>query len=425
MPGQAPIVRGAPPTAETLRDDFPILARQVNGKPLIYLDNAATTQKPQCVIDAISEYYTSYNANVHRAAHALADQATQALENARETAAQFLNAADTAEVVFTRGTTESINLVAQGLSHLFSPGDEILISTLEHHSNIVPWQQLAKRSGAQLTVVDVLASGDLDLDDFHRKLSARTKLVALAHVSNALGTVHPLQELIAAAHAVNAWFVVDGAQATAHQPIDVQALQADFYAFSGHKCFGPTGIGILYGKREVLELLEPMLTGGEMIEQVSFQGTTFNRLPYRLEAGTPNIAGAIGLGCALSYLQQLPVADLAAAEEETVRWTIAQLKQIPGLRLVGEPRQRQSVVSFLADAGAPDDLGTLLDQQGVAVRTGHHCAMPFMERWDLPGTVRASFRSVQYPCRCGSLRRRGQQSDDLSLGLPGCRLAKL
>lgn len=378
-------------SAAELRQQFPILARTVRGRPLVYLDNAATTQKPRCVIDAVSHYYEYYNANVHRAAHALADEATSALEAARVTVAEFMGAASPNQVVFSRGTTESINLVANGIAPLLKPGDELILSRLEHHSNIVPWQMLCERTGAVLKIVEVTPDGDLDLESYRSLLSERTRLVAIGHVSNALGTVNPIALMIAEAHAVGAWFLVDGAQATAHLKLDMQALDCDFYAFSGHKCFGPTGIGVLYGRMECLEQLQPWQGGGEMIERVSFSGTSYNRVPYRFEAGTPPIAAAIGLGEALRFIAALPLADLVAAEHKLVQWTVAQLRQMPGLKLVGDPAERQSVVSFVTDSGQPDDVGTLLDQQGVAVRTGHHCAMPLMEHWGLPGTVRASF----------------------------------
>ncbi|MFK7915773.1 MAG: aminotransferase class V-fold PLP-dependent enzyme [Pseudomonadales bacterium] len=375
----------------TMRADFPILQRQVRGKPLVYLDSAATTQKPQVVIDAISDYYQRYNANVHRAAHALADEATRALEAARGKVATLLGAPTADTVVFTRGTTEAINLVAWGLTAQIGPDDEILITALEHHSNIVPWQMLAARTGARLRAVDVNANGDLDLADFHDKLSSHTALVAVGHVSNALGSVNPIAQIIADAHAVDALVLIDGAQATANLTIDVQALDCDFYACSAHKCFGPTGIGALYGRAELLDALPPWQGGGEMIETVTLETATYNRPPYKFEAGTPNIAGAIGFGAAIDYLQQLPLDALRQAESELVARTAAHLRQMPGITLVGEPEQRSGVISFVADEGQPDDIGTLLDQQGIAVRTGHHCAMPLMSRLELPGTIRASF----------------------------------
>lgn len=374
-----------------LRADFPILQRTVRDRPLVYLDNAATTQKPQTVIDAISDYYQRYNANVHRAAHQLADEATRALEAARAKVAGLLGAPDADTIVFTRGTTEAINLVAWGLTAQIKPGDEILITALEHHSNIVPWQLLTERTGATLRAVDVTDDGDLDLQDFHAKLTTNTALVAVGHVSNALGSINPIGAIIADAHAVDALVLIDGAQATANLDIDVVALDCDFYACSAHKCFGPTGIGALYGRSELLEALPPWQGGGEMIETVTLESSTFNRPPYKFEAGTPNIAGAIGFGAAIDYLRSQPLEALRQAESELVARTVAHLKQMPGIRLIGEPARRSGVISFLAEEGQPDDIGTLLDQQGIAVRTGHHCAMPLMSRLELPGTIRASF----------------------------------
>ena len=375
----------------SIRGDFPILSRHANGNPLVYLDSAATTQKPQVVIDAISNYYAVTNSNVHRAAHALADEATTAFENARDKVRGFLNARAREEIIFTRGTTESINLVANALSNRLQPGDEILISHLEHHSNIVPWQMLAQRTGAQITACNITPNGDLDLDDFQQKLSPDTKLVAIGHVSNALGTVNPIAQIIEWAHAVGSLVLVDGAQAVAHLSVDMQRLDCDFYAFSSHKAFGPTGIGVLYGKLELLEGMPPWQGGGEMIQHVAIEHSTYNQPPYKFEAGTPNIAGAVGLGAAIDYITALPRAELAAQEERLVNLALSQLKQIEGVTLVGEPTRRQSIVSFLIDGAHPHDVGTLLDQQGIAVRTGHHCAMPLMQALNIPGTIRASF----------------------------------
>ncbi len=371
--------------------DFPILARQVNGQPLTYLDSAATTQKPQAVIDAIRRYYEHYNANVHRAAHLLADEATAAMEEARAKIASLIGAGEARELIFTRGTTEGINLAAACLTDRFEPGDEVLITEMEHHSNIVPWQLLCQRSGAALTACRVTPTGEIDLEDFHAKLGPRTKLVALGHVSNALGTVNSVAELIDAAHRQGALALIDGAQAVQHLDVDVGRLGCDFYAFSAHKLFGPTGIGALYGKAALLEDLPPYQGGGEMIEHVSIERTTYNQLPYKFEAGTPNIAGAIGFGAAVDYFSDLPRQALRDREAGLVSQAVSHLKQIPGVRMVGEPRERASVVSFLIDGGHPHDFGTLLDQQGIAVRTGHHCAMPLMERLGIPGTIRASF----------------------------------
>ena len=371
--------------------DFPILARQVNGQPLTYLDSAATTQKPREVIDAIRHYYERCNANVHRAAHALAEEATAAMEDARAKVAGLIGAGDAQELIFTRGTTEGINLVAACLTGRFGPGDEVLITEMEHHSNIVPWQLLCQRSGAALTACRVTPTGEIDLEDFHAKLGPRTKLLAIGHVSNALGTVNPVAEMIDAAHRQGALVLIDGAQAVQHLDVDVGRLGCDFYAFSAHKLFGPTGIGALYGKAALLEELPPYQGGGEMIEHVSIERTTYNQLPYKFEAGTPNIAGAIGFGAAVDYLGGLPLHALREQEAALVNQAVSHLKQIPGVQMVAEPRERVSVVSFLIDGGHPHDFGTLLDQQGIAVRTGHHCAMPLMERLGIPGTIRASF----------------------------------
>lgn len=379
------------------RQDFPILDQQVNGAPLVYLDNAATSQKPHVVIDALKDYYHRYNANVHRAVHALSDQATVAFEHARDRVREFVNAGSRNEIIFTRGTTESINLVANCYTGLLKPGDEILISHMEHHSNIVPWQMLAARTNAVLKACDVNSQGDIDLESFAELLSDKTKIVAIAHVSNALGTVNPLQQIIEQAHEAGAVVVVDGAQAVPHFDVDVSALDCDFYAFSGHKMYGPTGIGVLYGKEKLLDVLPPWQGGGEMIETVSINKSTYNTLPYKFEAGTPNIAGAIGLGAAIDYLTQLPRDEIKTSEDELLRLTLSQLKQIDGVRLVGEPEKRISVVSFLVDGSHPHDVGTLLDQQGIAVRTGHHCAMPLMAQLGIPGTVRASFSLYNSP----------------------------
>ncbi|MEZ5560798.1 MAG: SufS family cysteine desulfurase [Pseudomonadales bacterium] len=382
---------GAAASVAAVRGDFPILETTVRGQPLVYLDNAATTQKPRAVIEAIDEYYRLHNTNVHRAAHALADIATQSFEGARSTVQRFVNAASSAEVIFTRGTTEAINLVAGVFTGRLREGDEILISRLEHHANIVPWQMLAARSGARLRAFDITDEGDLDLDSFRAALSARTRLVAVGHVSNALGTINPLREIIDLAHAADALVLVDGAQAVAHLPVDVQTLGCDFYAFSGHKLFGPTGIGALYGREALLDALPPWQGGGEMIEHVSIERSTYNSLPYKFEAGTPNIAGAIGLGAAIRYLEALPRQALQDAEDALVTSTLHALEQLPGVRLVGRPARRLSIISLVVEGSHPNDIGTLLDQQGIAVRTGHHCAMPVMERLGVPGTVRIAY----------------------------------
>ncbi|MGL5814836.1 MAG: aminotransferase class V-fold PLP-dependent enzyme [Aeromonas sp.] len=374
-----------------LRSQFPALAQKVNGHPLIYLDNAATTQKPQRVLEAIARYYSTDNANVHRAAHALSGRATLAFESARETVARFIKAPRPQEVIWTRGTTEAINLVAQswGLSEL-QAGDEIVLSTLEHHANIVPWQLVAQRTGALIRVIPLDKNGDLDMDAYLGLLGTRTRLVSVAHVSNALGTVNPVKEIVAAAKAVGALTLIDGAQAVAHLEVDVQAIGCDFYAFSGHKLYGPTGIGVLWGRTELLERMPPWQAGGEMIDRVSFAGTTFNVLPFKFEAGTPHIAGAIGLASAIDFITDLDKAELVRHEAALTDYLVAGLRQVPGLRLIGEPRQRAGAVSFLLDDIHPQDAATLLDMQGIALRVGHHCAMPLMESLGIGGTMRAS-----------------------------------
>ncbi|AGM46176.1 aminotransferase class V-fold PLP-dependent enzyme [Aeromonas hydrophila] len=374
-----------------LRSQFPALAQEVNGHPLIYLDNAATTQKPQVVLDAIAHYYSADNANVHRAAHALSGRATRAFEAARETVARFINAPHSREVIWTRGTTEAINLVAQswGMSAL-QMGDEIVLSTLEHHANIVPWQLIAQRTGAQIRVIPLDERGDLDLVAYHAMLGPRTRLVSVAHVSNALGTVNPVARMVEAAKAVGAVTLIDGAQAVAHLEVDVQAIGCDFYAFSGHKLYGPTGIGVLWGRTEQLERMPPWQAGGEMIDRVSFAGTTFNTLPFKFEAGTPHIAGAIGLAAAIDFVMEQDRDSLASHEAALADYLVAGLQQVPGLRLVGEPGQRAGAVSFLLDEIHPQDAATLLNMQGIALRVGHHCAMPLMESLGIGGTMRAS-----------------------------------
>ncbi|MGY3882566.1 aminotransferase class V-fold PLP-dependent enzyme [Aeromonas veronii] len=376
---------------DQLRSQFPALAQEVNGHPLVYLDNAATTQKPRAVLDAIAHYYGADNANVHRAAHALSGRATRAFEAARETVARFINAPHSHEVIWTRGTTEAINLVAQswGMSEL-KAGDEIILSTLEHHANIVPWQLVAQRTGAVIRVIPLDERGDLDLAAYHAMLGPRTRLVSVAHVSNALGTVNPVKEMVAAAKAVGALTLLDGAQAVAHLDVDVQTIGCDFYAFSGHKLYGPTGIGVLWGRTELLERMPPWQAGGEMIDRVSFSGTTFNILPFKFEAGTPHIAGAIGLAAAIDFVMAQDREWLAQHEQALTDYLVAGLQQVPGLRLVGEPGQRAGAVSFLLDDIHPQDAATLLDMQGIALRVGHHCAMPLMESLGIGGTMRTS-----------------------------------
>ncbi len=377
---------------EQIRADFPILHQQVNGKPLVYLDNGATTQKPQVVIDAIANYYRTTNSNVHRGAHTLSDQATQMFEDARTTMQKFLNATKSEEIIWTRGTTESINLVAQTwVRSNLKAGDEIIISGMEHHSNIVPWQMVCEQTGAVLKVIPVLDDGSLDYEAYLKLLNEKTKFVAVIHVSNALGTINPVADIIREAHKVGAKTLIDGAQAVAHWEIDVQALDCDFYVFSGHKLFGPTGIGVLYGKEDLLNAMPPYQGGGEMILHVSFEKTTYNALPYKFEAGTPNIAGAIGMAAAVTYLNGLDRVALAKHEDTLLAHANTLASQTDGIRLVGTSNKKASVISFLIDGTHPHDVGTLLDQQGVAVRTGHHCAMPLMEQFEVPGTVRASF----------------------------------
>ncbi len=377
---------------DVIRRQFPVLSQKAHGCPLIYLDNAATTQKPARVISALNTYYETSNANVHRAAHFLSARATHAFEDARESVRKFLNARHAEEIIWTRGTTESINLVAQswGESQL-REGDEILLSRMEHHANIVPWQLAAKRTGAVLKVIELDEMGNLDLGHFRQQLSSRTKLVAITQASNAIGTATPLKIIVQEARAAGALVLVDGAQAVAHGGIDVQALDCDFYAFSGHKVFGPTGVGILYGRRSLLERMPPWQSGGEMIEKVSFQETTFNRLPFKFEAGTPNIAGAIGLAEALGFVQEFDAITLQNYELDLLKRAESGLSLIKGIELVGQARQKVPVISFVSQQIHNQDLGLMLDQQGIAVRTGHHCAMPLMDFLKLQGTVRASF----------------------------------
>ena len=375
----------------SIRDDFPILRRTHNGEPLVYLDSGATTQKPAVVLDAVRTYYEQHNANVHRAAHVLAEEATAQLEQVRTDCQKFIGASRREEIVFTAGTTASINLVAAVLTSQVTAQDVILITQLEHHSNIVPWQMLAQRTGARLEAVKVTPTGELDMDDFHNKLAATPRVFACNHVSNALGTINPVAELVTAAKAAGAITVVDGAQAALHLPVDVATIGCDFYAFSGHKVFAPTGTGILYGRYDLLDELPPWQGGGEMIETVSIEQSTYQKPPYKFEAGTPNISGIIGLGAALRYLNSIDRAGLVSAEDALIQQAISGLKQIPGLNIVGEPEKRSAVVSFTIDGAHPHDIGTLMNQQSVAVRTGHHCTMPLMQELGIPGTVRASF----------------------------------
>lgn len=374
-----------------VRADFPILATDVRGKRLAFLDTAASAQRPLAVIEAVDRYERSSHANVHRGVYQLSQRATDAFEGARERVRRFLNAASIKEIIFTRGTTESINLVAQSWGRRLGPGDEILITWMEHHANIVPWQMLCERSGAVLRVAPIDQRGELDLAAFKALLSPRTRLVAFTQVSNALGTVLPVGEMIAAARAVGALVLLDGAQAVAHQRIDVRALDCDFYAFSSHKLYGPTGLGVLWAREAVLRDMPPWQGGGDMILTVSFAGTTYNELPYRFEAGTPHISGAVGLAAAIDYLESLGIDSVHTHEQRLLERASAALRALPGLRIIGEAAHKAGVISFTVDGVHPHDLGTILDDEGVAVRTGHHCAMPVMDFFDVPATARASF----------------------------------
>lgn len=376
---------------ESVRAQFPVLHQTVNGQPLVYLDNAATTQKPQCVLDAINHYYSFDNANVHRAAHVLSDRATSAFEQARNRVAQFINSPKPAQIIWTRGTSEAVNLVANswGMDKL-KAGDKILVSKLEHHSNIVPWQIVAEKTGAQVVPIPINSAGEIDLAAYGQLLDQDVKMVAVNHVSNALGTVNPIKMMVEQAHAQGALVLVDGAQSVAHFPVDVQALGCDFFAFSGHKLYGPTGIGVLWGKEELLNAMPPYQGGGEMIETVSFDGTTFNELPYKFEAGTPNIAGAIGMGAAIDFLLAQDRQAVLEHEQDLLSYCV-ELGAKAGLTRIGCAENATGVYSFLIPGAHPADVGMLLDQQGVAVRTGHHCAQPLMAEFNIPGTVRASF----------------------------------
>lgn len=375
-----------------IREDFPILSRTVYGKPLIYLDNGATTQKPRCVVEAITDEYYSVNANVHRGVHFLSQQATNLHEASRETVRQFINARSTAEIVFTRGTTESINLVASTFADSqMKAGDEVIVSAMEHHSNIVSWQLQAAHKGIVLRVIPINDRGELLLDEYEKLFSERTKLVSVTHVSNVLGTVNPVKDIIATAHAHGVPVLIDGAQSIPHIKVDVQDLDADFYVFSGHKIYGPTGVGVLYGKEEWLDRLPPYQGGGEMIKNVSFEKTTFNELPFKFEAGTPDYIGTTALAKALDYVSALGIDAIARHEHELTTYALARLKAIPGMRIFGEAAERGAVISFLVGNIHPFDMGTLLDRLGIAVRTGHHCAEPLMHRMGIEGTVRASF----------------------------------
>ena len=377
---------------ETIRNDFPILHQQVYGKPLAYLDNAATTQKPQCVIDTVRHYYEHDNANIHRGVHILSERATAAYEGAREAIRAFFNAKSTKEVIFTRGATESVNLVAASWGGAnVGKGDEILITHMEHHSNIVPWQLLCERTGATLKVASMNETGELEMDAFEALLSERTKLVGVVHMSNALGTINPIQEIIEKAHAVGAKVLVDGAQAAAHLPVDVQALDVDFYVTSAHKMYGPTGVGVLVAKEALLEAMPPYQGGGDMILTVTFEKSQYNDLPHKFEAGTPNIAGTIAFGSAIEYINGIGFAAIEAREKALLGYATAQAKSFEGLRRIGTAKEKACVLSFVLDGVHPHDLGTILDREGVAIRAGHHCAMPVMQFYKIPATARASF----------------------------------
>ena len=374
-----------------IREDFPILQQTVHGKPLVYLDNAATTQKPRAVLDALIAYYSEDNANVHRGVHLLSERATQAFEDARVTVQRFINAASAHEIVFTRNATEGINLVAHTFARTrLGPGDEVVISAMEHHSNIVPWQMVCEEKGASLRVIPITDEGALKLEEYERLLGSHTKLVSIVHLSNVLGTINPVQQMIATAHRRGVPVLIDGSQATHHMTVDVQALDADFYVFTGHKLYGPTGIGVLYGKERLLEEMPPYQGGGDMIKSVTFERTTYNALPYKFEAGTPNIAGAIGLAAAVDYVTGIGLDRIWAHERELLAHGTAALSGVPGLTLVGTAAEKSSVLSFVMDGVHPHDIGTVVDQEGVAIRTGHHCAQPLMQRLGIPATARAS-----------------------------------
>ena len=374
-----------------VRADFPILSELIHGKPLVYLDSANTSQKPLAVIRATDDFYRHANANIHRATHLLSERATALYEGARKKAAKFLNAPDAHAVVLTKGTTDGINLVAQSYGRMvLTPGDEIVLSWLEHHSNIVPWQLVAEQTGASIKVVPINDLGEVDQQEYQRLLSPRTKIVAVGHVSNALGTINPIKQMIAQAHAVGAVVLVDGAQAAPHLVIDVQDLDVDFYVLSSHKMFGPTGVGVLYGKRALLDAMPPYQGGGDMIESVTFEKTKYNQVPYKFEAGTPNIAGVAGFGAAVDYLMALDREAALAHEDDVLAYATAQVEAIPGVRIIGEAREKTGVLSFTLDGAHPHDAGTILDQQGIAVRTGQHCAQPVMDRYCIPATIRAS-----------------------------------
>lgn len=375
-----------------VRHDFPLLTQTAYGKPLAYLDNAATTQKPKSVIETVAHFYRCDNANVHRGVYQLSERATRAYEATRDKIQTFLNVRFREEIIFVRGATEAINLVAQSYARpILKPGDQILISTMEHHSNIVPWQIVCKQTGAQLKVVPITDNAEIVLDHYQQLLNAKTKIVALTHLSNALGSINPVKQMIAMAHALEIPVLLDGAQAAAHLSLDLQALDCDFYAFSSHKIYGPTGVGVLYGKRSYLEAMEPYQGGGDMISRVSFEHTEYNCLPYKFEAGTPNIAGVVGLGAAIDYIEAIGSENIAQREQQLLAYASEALQQIDGLHIIGTAKHKASIISFILDYAHPHDISTILDQQGVAIRAGHHCAMPVMTRFNILATARASF----------------------------------
>ena len=376
---------------EKIRKDFPILQQQVHGKPLVYLDNAATAQKPSTVIETLDQYYREYNSNIHRGVHILSEKATAAYEESREKVKKFINAHSNKEIIFVRGATEGINLVAQSFgNHTITAGDEIIISEMEHHSNIVPWQLLCEQTGAKLKIIPINDAGELIMEEYENLLNKKTRIVAVGHISNALGTINPVKKIIDMAHQVGAYILVDGAQATPHKTVDVNALDCDFYVFSGHKLFGPTGIGVLYGKQDLLEKMPPYQGGGDMIKMVTLEKTLYNDLPYKFEAGTPHIAGVIGLGAAIDYIQSVSLGAISAYENELLDYATKQISTIKDLTLVGTAREKTSILSFVLDKIHPHDIGSILDNEGIAIRTGHHCAMPVMEHFKIPATARAS-----------------------------------
>ena len=376
---------------EKIREEFPILDQKINGEDLIYLDNAASTQKPKAVINAIKDYYENDHSNVHRGVHTLSVRATEAYENARVKVTEFLNSPNNHQIIFTKGTTDSINLIATSITSLINENDEILITAMEHHSNIVPWQELCKRTGAVLKIIPINENGEILINDFKDMISAKTRLISVVHLSNTLGTINPIEDIIKIAKLHDVITVIDGAQAAGHLPIDVQKLDCDFYLFSGHKIFGPTGIGVLYGKEEILNRIDPYQYGGEMILKVTFEETTYNSLPHKFEAGTPNIAGAVGIGASIDFINSLD-RDLCHEYEMSLHdYALNQLEQIDGIRIIGKSSHKSAIISFVIDGMHPHDIGTIINQKGIAVRTGHHCTMPLMDFYEIPGTVRASF----------------------------------